>query len=149
MNEHSMINVDAEQEPDVPADDGEVTAYFIAEAVMEKKALDPVIIDVRGKASYADYLVVCTGRNDRHVLAIADGVEDAMKPYRNRMGREGLNSGQWVLLDYDDVILHIFYAPVRRLYDLERLWDDVPRIDIDVPNELRGNDAIYQGYVVE
>ena len=54
-----------------------------------------------------------------------------------------------LLLDYDDVILHIFYAPVRRLYDIERLWDDVPRVEIEIPAELRGNDGIYQGYVVE
>jgi len=142
---HEISQAELPDEQPEPSD-AELLARLLAEAAMDKKALDPVIIDVRGKASYADFLVVCSGRNDRHVLAISDAVDEACSPYRNVVGREGLAEGNWVLLDYGDVIVHIFYAPMRDVYDLEKLWSDVPRLELDVPDELRGNDATYEGY---
>lgn len=130
-------------------DDAEVLARHIAEVAIDRKALDLVVIDVRGKASYADFLVVCSGRNDRHVLAIADAVDDAVSPHRTVVGREGLASGQWVLLDFGDVIAHVFYGPSRRVYDLDRLWADAPRLDVEVPEELRGDFGLDEGYDVQ
>lgn len=130
-------------------EDSEVLARHIAEHALDRKALDLVVIDVRGKASYADYLVLCSGRNDRHVMAIGDAIDAAASPYRTVVGREGLASGQWVLLDFGDVIAHVFYGPTRRVYDLDRLWADAPRLDIDIPEDLRGDDGLYEGYDVQ
>ena len=124
----------------------EQLSMIAADAAMNKKALDPVIIDVRGKASYAGFLVVCTGRNDRHVTAIADSVQDEMKPYAENLGREGLSKGHWVLLDFGDIIVHVFHAHTRYVYDIERLWSDAPRLPLQVPDELKGDAALYEGY---
>ncbi len=130
-------------------DEGSELAYAIAEAAMAKKALDPVIIDVRELATYAEYLVICTGRNDRHVHAIAVGIDGEIGPHRLLVGREGLGDGQWVLLDYGDVIVHVFCGPARRHFDLEALWSDVPRLPVEVPEELQGEPGLYAGYSSE
>ena len=126
----------------------EALAVFLAESAMDKKAVDPVVIDVRGKASYADYLVLCSGRNDRHVVAIADALDEAAAPYRKVYGREGLAGGQWVLIDFGDVIAHVFYGPARSTYSLDALWSDARRVDIEVPDELRGDESLYSGYEI-
>ena len=115
----------------------EEIARKIVDAAISKKALNPVIIDVRGKASYADFIVICSGKNDRHVSAIANAIDLEMAPIRTLVGNEGLAEGQWCLLDYGDVIAHVFYGPKRKNYDLETLWNDVPRLPFDIPEELR------------
>ncbi len=126
----SAANADADQR-------AEAIARLAADTAMDKKALDLVVLDVRGKASYADFLVVCSGRNDRHVKAIADAIDGELSPYLDTLGREGLSDSHWVLLDLGDIIVHVFYTQVRGLYDLERLWSDAPRLDIEVPEELK------------
>jgi ribosome-associated protein len=114
-------------------------------AALDKKALEPVLLEVRELCSYADYILLVSGRSDRQVDAITDGVADAMKKLGVRpLGVEGTDSGHWALLDYGDVVIHVFHHPVRRHYDLEGLWIDAKRVEIDVPDEARaGPDDLY------
>jgi ribosome-associated protein len=114
------------------------TALAAVAAALDKKCLEPVLLDVRALASYTDYILVVSGRSDRQVGAIADGVIDALSAVGRRpMGSEGLRDGQWSLVDFGDLIVHVFYHPVREFYDLEGLWSDAPRVPIDVPPEAR------------
>ena len=121
-------------------------ALLAVDAAQDKKGLDATVIDVRGKASYADYLIVITGRNDRHVSAIADAIDSELSPYVDTFGREGLAGGHWVLLDYGDIVVHVFYAPTRKVYDIEGLWNDAPRVEIDLPDDLKADPTLYEGY---
>ena len=121
----------------------EQVARTIAAAAIDKKAIEPVIIDVRGKCDYADYLVVCSGRSDRHVDGIATGIDNEVVDMRTCISTEGMANGQWVLLDYGDVIVHVFNGQKRNEYNIEGLWKDAERIQIDVPPELRLTDESY------
>lgn len=111
-------------------------ALWIAEAGLEKKALDIEIIEVVGKVDYTDYVVVLSGRSDRQVNAIAKGVQtDLVQKHGVKcVGVEGLPQGQWVLLDFTDVVVHIFHQDVRGYYDLETLWIDAPRVEFESPS---------------
>ncbi|MDP3286421.1 MAG: ribosome silencing factor, partial [Desulfobacterales bacterium] len=101
-------------------------------AVLEKKAADITVLDVRGLTSVADFFIVCSGRSNRQVAAIADSVERYLKKKGIKpLSVEGKNEGLWVLLDYGDVIIHVFYETVRKFYDLEGLWSDAKRIVTD------------------
>ena len=103
-------------------------ARRIAELAADKKALDVVVLDVRGKTSYADYFVIASGESERQVAAMADHVAEELKKEGERpIGTEGQQTGQWVLLDFGDVVAHLFYADIRTFYDLEGLWADAPR----------------------
>jgi ribosome-associated protein len=105
-------------------------------AALDKKAVEPVLIDVCGRASYADFIGVVSGRSDRQVDAIAEGVCEAMAAQGRRpIGREGARNGRWVLIDFGDVVLHVFYHPLREVFDIESLWIDAPRIKLRVPAE--------------
>jgi ribosome-associated protein len=109
------------------------------EAALEKKALEPVLLDVKGQSSYTDYILVLSGRSDRHVQAVSDAVVELVKQLRGMspMGIEGKRDGHWTLIDFGDVVVHVFYHPVREFYDLEGLWVDAPRVPIDVPPDAR------------
>jgi len=112
------------------------------DAALEKKCVEPVLLDVRALASYTDYILIVSGRSDRQVQSIGEGVREALgregvKP----MGSEGLKDGQWSLLDFGDMIVHVFYHPVREFYDLEGLWADAPRVPLEVPPEARAHYA--------
>jgi len=112
---------------------GRELALKIAEAALEKKATRIEIIDVRDKVDYTDYVVVMSGRSDRQVAAIAGGVEEDLKhKYGARCsGVEGLPQGNWVLLDFGDVVVHIFHQDTRGYYDLEALWLDADRVEFE------------------
>ncbi len=113
-------------------------ALAALKGALEKKALEPVLLDVRELASYTDYILLVSGRSDRQVMAVGDGVLEALsKEGLKPIGTEGLRGGQWSLLDFGDVIVHVFYHPVRELYDLESFWVDAPRVPIEVPPEAR------------
>jgi ribosome-associated protein len=106
------------------------------DAALAKKALLPILIDVAGRASYADYIAIVSGRSDRQVEAIADHVQQVMRERGRRLlGREGTRNGRWALLDFGDVVLHVFYHPVREIFDIESLWIDAPRVKLQVPPE--------------
>jgi ribosome-associated protein len=103
-------------------------AHRIAAVANDMKAQDVVVLDVRGKASYADYVVIASGDNERLVTALADGIDDKLRPEGVRpMSTEGAGQGNWVLLDYGDVVAHLFQNDARVFYDLEGLWADAPR----------------------
>jgi len=98
-------------------------------AVTGKKAENLVVLDVRELTSVADAFIICSGRSNRQVQAIAEYIQsDLKKQHKKPLSVEGLNEGHWALLDYGDVIIHIFYEPVRLFYDLEGLWMDARRI---------------------
>jgi ribosome-associated protein len=101
-------------------------------AAIEKKAEDPVILDVRKLCSFTDYFVVISGRSTRHVQGLAEAIESELRSKRLSTSKsEGLREGTWVLLDYNDVVVHIFYSETRKFYDIEGLWHDAPRISLD------------------
>jgi ribosome-associated protein len=103
-------------------------------AALDKKAVEPVLIDVCGRSSYADFIVVVSGRSDRQVDAIADGVCEALSARGRRpIGREGARNGRWVLIDFGDVVVHVFYHPLREVFDIESLWIDAPRVKLQIP----------------
>jgi ribosome-associated protein len=107
-------------------------------AALDKKAVEPVLIDVSGRASYADFIAVVSGRSDRQVDAIAEGVCEAMAALGRRpLGREGARNGRWVLIDFGDVVMHVFYHPLREVFDIESLWIDAPRVKLQVPPEAK------------
>ncbi len=107
---------------------------------LEKKALEPVLIDLSGEQSYTDYILVLSGRSDRQVQAVSEGVEAALREAGRRpIGVEGKRDGNWTLLDYGEVIVHVFYHPLRDFYDLEGLWVDAPRVALEVPPESRSH----------
>ena len=103
----------------------------VVDAALERKALDVVVLDVRGLSSYAEYLVVASGSSDRHVQAVAENI-DTTAGHRGShcMGREGMREGQWALVDFGDVVVHVFHQFTRSVFDIENLWRDAPRRDI-------------------
>ena len=109
--------------------DAERTAHRAAQAALEKKAEDLVLVDLRGKATYADFLVICSGTNERQVEAVAEAVERSLHEAGQRLiGSEGTRGSKWVLLDFGDVVVHVFQQEERAYYDLEGLWSDAPMI---------------------
>jgi ribosome-associated protein len=115
--------------------DGAMRALSLA---LDKKALEPVLLDVRGLCSYCNYQLVVSGRSDRQVDAISDGIVVGLKVEDLRpLGAEAARSGQWSLLDYGDFVVHVFLHSAREHYDLEGLWNDAPRVPIDVPADAR------------
>jgi ribosome-associated protein len=118
----------------VPSEDAKRIALAAAQAALDKKASGVEILDVTGKVDYADYLVLMTGQSDRHVAAIADAVEDVVgKQGWRAISVEGLPRGQWVLIDFVDVVVHVFQEDTRALYDLDGLWMDARRIRVIDP----------------
>ncbi len=100
-------------------------------AVLRMKALNVVVLDVHGLASFADTFIVCSGRSHRQVSAIAESVQQDLKARGIKpLGIEGLREGHWVLMDYGDVLIHVFYEPVRIFFDLEGLWSDAKRVEL-------------------
>ncbi|MGQ9636560.1 MAG: ribosome silencing factor [Thermodesulfobacteriota bacterium] len=100
-------------------------------AAIEKKALDPVLLELKGLSSVTEYFLLFTGKSDRQVQAIAQAIEEELKKSGiHPLGQEGTAQGKWILMDYDDVVVHIFLEPVRKFYDLEGLWVDAPRMDL-------------------
>ncbi len=114
--------------PIAPNDKALALARELAAAVVDKKATDIVILDVRGRASYADYIVVASGDSDVQLRAMADGVHERLKGQGVRpVSTEGEAGASWVLLDYGDVVAHFFDGATRAFYDLEGMWADAPR----------------------
>jgi ribosome-associated protein len=128
---------------DAPADppqtteglDGAMRALALA---LDKKALEPVLLDVRELCSFCNYQLIVSGRSDRQVDAIAEGITTGLKHEGQRpLGAEGARTGQWSLLDYGDFVVHVFLHAAREHYDLEGLWNDAPRIPLDIPADAR------------
>lgn len=110
--------------------DGMELARICSRIARDNKAEDVVALDVRDMSSFTDFFVIMSGRSTRHVQALAEGLEDELRSKRIKTSRaEGLQEGKWVLLDFGDVIVHVFYHEQRNFYDLEGLWHDAPRVD--------------------
>ena len=125
---------DASGASSVASDAARGTAAAIAAAAIEKKAVAVEILDVAGKVDYADFLVIMTGRSDRHAQALAQGIEEALRQKSVRpVAVEGLPNGMWVLMDFGDVVVHVFQDEARQLYDIEGLWLDARRLPVAVP----------------
>lgn len=113
-------------------DEARGSALAIADAALEHKALNVQIIDVRGKVDYSDYVVIMSGRSDRQVAALARNIEETLEKRGMRcLGVEGLPHASWLLMDYADVIVHIFHEDTRGYYDLEHLWIDAARVPME------------------
>ena len=113
-------------------EDSRRTALAAARAALEKKAEEVVVLDLRGVSGYTDFLVIGSGTSDRQLEAITDGVEKELTAHGHRViGSEGQRGGRWVLLDFGDVVVHVFNAEERAHYDLEGLWADTPRIEVE------------------
>ena len=103
-------------------------AHKLVRAALDKKAEKPVLLDVEGIVSYADYFLICSGTSTRQVQAIAEHIEKEGRALGVRpLSVEGKVSGRWVLMDFGAVVVHIFDESVRDFYDLEGLWSDAPR----------------------
>ena len=106
-------------------------ALVIADVALDKQAQSIEIINVTGKVDYTDFIVICSGRSERQVEAIVSGVEAALKAESVfPVGVEGRQANQWVLMDYDDVVLHVFEDERRGFYDLDSLWIDAERLPV-------------------
>jgi ribosome-associated protein len=107
------------------------TALVVSQAALEKKAINVEIIDLVGKADYADYLVLMSATSDRHVRAIADEIQENLRKRGVRpLSVEGLTAGTWVLLDFGDVVVHVFQESTRAVFDIDGLWLDANRVPV-------------------
>ena len=99
--------------------------------IVDDRMENLVALDVRNISDFADYFVIMSGTSTRHVGGLADAIEKEIGSKRTKAGNtEGLSEGTWVLLDYNDVVVHIFRSETRQYYDLEGLWHDAPRLDL-------------------
>ena len=96
------------------------------------KAQEPVVLDVKGLCGFADYFLICSGTSRRHVQALAQHLQEGLREAGVRpLGVEGLEEANWVLLDYNDLVVHLFLKPLREFYDLEGLWVDASRLEVE------------------
>ena len=108
-----------------------ILTQHIHDALIDKKARDIVVLSVKGISSFADYFVIATGTSTTHMNGLADGVEKALEELGfSKKHKEGRSLGGWLLLDYRDVIVHIFNAETRDYYALERIWNDATRLEL-------------------
>jgi ribosome-associated protein len=108
-----------------------IKALLCAQQAFDYKAQELVLLDVAQVSSFADYFIICSGRSSRQVQGLADHLEESLREMGIRpLGVEGRREGHWVLMDYGDVIVHIFYEPTRRVYDLESLWSEAKPVDL-------------------
>ena len=111
--------------------------FLCAKAAAEKKAFDLVVLEMNKVTTFTDYFFICSGRSDRQVQAIAQAIEEGLGREGVRpLGEEGRTEGKWILMDYEDVVVHVFLEPVRAFYDLEGLWIDAPRIELEKGESL-------------
>lgn len=107
-------------------------ALLCAAAALDKKGQDPVLLEVSQLTGYADYFLLVSGRSTRQVTSVAENVANILKKSgRPALGLEGLQEGRWALLDFGEVVVHVFHEPVREFYDLDSLWGDAPRVELD------------------
>lgn len=111
---------------------GHDLAQIIAGTALDTKAEEVVILDVRGLTTFTEYFVVMNGKSTRHVQALAEAIEGSLRSKRVKASTaEGLQEGMWILLDFDDVVVHIFYHEQRKFYDIEGLWSDAKQLDVE------------------
>ncbi|MFV1951102.1 MAG: ribosome silencing factor [Nitrospinota bacterium] len=99
-------------------------------AALEKKAYDIIVLDLSEYSSITDFFMICSGNSTRQVQAIADTIMEKLKKEGARYyGLEGYDAAGWILIDYDDLVIHIFHEETRKFYDIERLWGSAPKVE--------------------
>lgn len=112
-------------------------------AASEKKALEPVVLDLRDIASFTDFFVIVSGANERQVQAISDEVYDSLKKLGHAAARvEGYKTAEWILLDFGDFVVHVFEQKARKFYDLERLWRESKRVELPAEFTADGSSSL-------
>jgi ribosome-associated protein len=111
----------------------EEIAASVVHYAADRKALDIVQLDLRGIIGYTDYFVICTGRSDRQTKAIHDAIHAGMKAEHRVLPQrvEGLSEARWILMDYLDVVVHVFTPETREYYRLEQLWGEAPALEVE------------------
>jgi ribosome-associated protein len=118
--------------------DSRSLVMLAAAAALDKKAEDLAVFDVDALSGYADYFLLASGRSTRQTAAIAERIERVLKKAGIKpLGVDGLKEGRWALLDFGDVVVHVFHSPVREFYDLDSLWADAPKLELE-PEALAG-----------
>ena len=113
------------------SDEAREVAVAVAIAAIDKKASGLEVIDVAGRVDYADFLVLMSGRSDRHVMALSSAIEEALRKKNKRaIAVEGLPHANWVLMDFGDVVVHVFQDDARAAYDIDGLWMDARRVPV-------------------
>jgi ribosome-associated protein len=116
-------------------------AFALAQAALDKKAYDLVLLEVEHLSSVADYFIIATGRSDVQVQAIVRGIQERMEREKVRpLSVEGLPHAHWVVLDYDDVVVHVFFEAAREFYRLERNWVDAQEVELPEPIRSQAKD---------
>jgi ribosome-associated protein len=110
--------------------DSRERAIQCAALALDKKALDVKILEISRQSSIADYLVLANGRSDKQTQAIADSVRQGLKKFGKPLDIEGMQEGRWVIIDYGDVIVHVFQEEVRHHYNLDEMWGNCPLVEI-------------------
>ena len=137
LNPQPNVRSAAQSEAGEGLDERVLTALH---AAGEKKALEPVVLDLREIASFTDYFVIVSGANERQVQAISDEVYETLKKSGHAAARmEGYKTAEWILLDYGDFVVHVFEQKARKFYDLERLWRESKRVEL--PPEFSADSA--------
>ncbi|OPL09000.1 MAG: hypothetical protein AVO33_08830 [delta proteobacterium ML8_F1] len=114
----------------------EKTALALCQVLDEKQGRDIVLLDVSGKTPMMDYFIIVTAMNPRHGKSLADALEEAaLKESLRIHSKEGMQKGEWILLDFKDIVVHIFTGDNRRHYDLEKLWYDAKKIEMDIDTQ--------------
>ena len=121
----------------------------IADLAADRKALDIVQLDLRGMIGYADYFVICTGRTDRQTRAIHDAIHAGMKAQGLLPRRvEGLTEARWILMDYLDVVVHVFTPDTREYYRLEQLWGEAPSLAVGARLNLQRRHQLRRDFLL-
>ncbi len=145
---HSAVKATERRMParPTPSEEAKRIALLVASAGLDKKAVGVDILDVTGKVDYTDFLVLMTGQSDRQVAAIAHAVDDTLKGAGvHSVSVEGLPAARWVLIDFVDVVVHVFLEETRALYDLDGLWLDarrIPVIDTATPKAVTSSKSL-------
>ena len=130
-----MSTVSTRRTPIAP--EAKVKALAIAGAILDKKATDVLILHIAKLTSVADYLVLCSGESERQARAIADHVDGTLSAQGHEpLSIEGVASAKWILMDFGDVVVHIFLKDIREHYALERLWADAKRVRVPSAHAL-------------
>ncbi|KAF0216183.1 MAG: ribosome-associated [Geobacteraceae bacterium] len=116
-------------------------AIKCAALALDKKAFNVKVLEIRELSSIADYLVLATGRSDKQAQAIADSVKQGLKKYGKALDIEGLKEGNWIVIDYGDVIVHVFHEDLRRYYNLDELWSNAPSLEIPMEYLWEGKEG--------
>ena len=150
ISQHSPVDGDEPVLPPDPALEGMVQR--IAALAGDRKAEDVVAFDLRGASAFSDAFVICSGRTDRQVKAIHDSIYEGMKHDGERLlpkRTEGVQEARWILMDYGDVVVHIFVPETREFYRLESLWGDRPRYDVEEAVRGAAANAAPTGFATE